>query len=254
MRRLCWLLPSLLLGACFNDGQIGDNGLVRFSQVVNFVETNDFTAPIATGRTILVALQHPEDDLLGLEDTFTELTLRVEDSDNPGRDSSKASVFPLGFAQYGVVLNEEGAYLLVAESDGLLLDAIVVQAKQEAGLRLSNRIFLSTDGETCTELTEISSLDGFVLHPNQDLEVFVVPVDDTGAPMLGLLELSAEGSPELFLDSPLIGRGSLANALQIFPGDLFGTPVEFKIIEHATGTVLTTTLETSAEPAPVSCE
>ena len=43
----------LVLVGCA-DGANGDKGVVHFSQVVNFVETNDFTPPLVVGRTVLL--------------------------------------------------------------------------------------------------------------------------------------------------------------------------------------------------------
>src|SRR5690349_12039406 len=120
LRKISWVLPFALVGAC-SDGQLGDNGLVRFSQVVNFSETSNFESPIATNKAIFVALQRPDGSVIE-DETFTELTLRVEDSENGGEDSPDATVFPLGFAQYGVILQRAGAFRLVAEDKEQFLD------------------------------------------------------------------------------------------------------------------------------------
>ena len=112
---------------------------------------------------------------------------------------------PLGFAQFGVVLHSEGAYRFVAQRDGGFVDAVVVQARPLDHLRLGRTILLTTTGESCSQFEELSSLDGFVLHPNQSLEIFVVPADEDDQPMLGLLALSASASSFLSL-SPIITR------------------------------------------------
>ena len=95
--------------------------------------------------------------------------------------------------------------------------------------------------------------DGFVLHPNQTLEIFVVPADEDDQPMLGLLALSASASGFLSLDSPLIGVNSSANALIISPSDLLGETAEVVITDEESGLKTTATFQTSDEPQPVSC-
>lgn len=208
-------LFSAALTGCNSDGQLGANGLVRFSQVVDFKETDDFTAPIAENKTVMVALQHPDNsDTEGLidPDTYPELNLTVEAS-NP---LTSGQTFPLGFAQYAVVLDGSGDFRLRANNGEDELDYLEVVAKPIEDIRLSAEAVVTTKTDECSS-SSTESLDDFVLHANQSLTVYVVPVDDAGAPMLGLLHLSASGEGALGLDAPLAGHGASANALQIYP-------------------------------------
>ena len=206
-------LLSAALTGCNSDGQLGANGLVRFSQVVDFKETDDFSAPIAENKTVMVALQHPDSsDTSGLidPDTYPELNLTVESS-NP---LLGGETFPLGFAQYGVVLDGSGDYRLRANNGDDELDYLEVTSKPVDTIRLSEQAVLTTSTDDCTSGAEVE-LDDVVLHANQTLTVYVVPVDDAGEPMLGLLHLTATAEGSLSLDSPLAGHGASANALQI---------------------------------------
>jgi hypothetical protein len=260
MRRAALISALLFLGACGTGGQLGENGLVRFSTIVDFPETDDFTAPVAVGRTVFLALQHPNSDPIFGEDNFPELTLRVEDPESAGEDSIDATVFPMGFAQYGVILERTGSYRFVAESKGEFLDAIIVEAAEVEALRLSNEIIVTTSGVDpatgldCVTFETIPSLDGFVLHPNQSVDVAVVPTTG-GAPMLGLLGVFAEASEGLFLDTPFVGPNSRANSLSISPtGALDGTPLDVRIQDQTDGKEMSFSLATDREEAPVSCQ
>jgi hypothetical protein len=206
---------SALASGCNSDGQLGANGLVRFSQVVDFKETDDFTSPIAVDKTMMLALQHPDDqdgDDLGLldPDTYPELNLTVE----PGTPLASGETFPLGFAQYGVVLDGTADYRLQAKNGEDELDYLEVSAKPLTNIRLATEATLTTSTDDCSSSDTVSP-NNIVLHRNQTLTINVVPEDETGAAMLGLLHLSASSQELLALDAPLAGQGASANALQI---------------------------------------
>jgi hypothetical protein len=209
------LIPAALLAGCVSDGQLGDNGLVRFSQLVNFAETSDFSSPIALNSSVFVALQRPDSDIFFDPQSFPELNLAIE-----GENAESSVVLPLGFAQYATLFSEPGVYRMAANDKDVLLDAITVRVEEPASIRLANFARLSTTSISepgCVRFEDISTDVPLELHPNQELELFVVPESEAGEPMLGLLGLSATADIELGLDSPLIGQGSSANALRIFP-------------------------------------
>jgi hypothetical protein len=254
MKRVFWGVASLILiGAC-SDNQLGDRGLVRFSQVVNFAETDDFTAPIAAKKPMFIVLQRPDGTFLE-DDTFTELTLRVEDNENPGKTSDNAVVFPLGFAQYGVILDRPGPFRLVAEQRGIFLDGLVIQSQTMAGIRFASTARVTTFTDQCITSEEIDSdLSSFLLHFNQEIEVSIVPETLENQPMIGLLALTADSPDGLSLDSPIFGQGVTPNELIIRPGNaLLGFPVSLDINEVESNTKLSVEMQTTAEDAIVTC-
>lgn len=216
--RLSSALAALLVSGCglISDGGAGERGLVRFSLVLDYAASADFSSPIAVNRTVLVALQHPKEGLLD-DETFTELTLRVEGPD--GKEVE--SVFPLGFAQYGVVLEEAGRHqLLAVAKSGEVVDSVQIRAEEIDEISVDETVRVTTtfdDGtDHCTSLDEMS-LDNVVLHRNQTVEMFLVPRSKTAEPLLGLLALTAEGPQSVQLHSPLVGQGRTANALIVMP-------------------------------------
>tara|TARA_B100000683_G_scaffold132396_1_gene129288 strand:+ start:305 stop:1063 length:759 start_codon:yes stop_codon:yes gene_type:complete len=244
------LLALAMAASACSDGGMGANGLVRFSQIVDFKETDDFSAPFMVNKTMMIALQDPESDRpLTAETTFPELDLTV-DAQNLGNGGE---TFPLGFAQYGVVLDGEGDYRLVANQDGEELDHMKIKAENVKSMRLSADVVLSADGQDCSNLTE-DKLDDLVLHKNQTLWVYVVPLNEDDEPMLGFLNLTASGPSHIELDAPLVGHGSSANALSITPRGDLGEDIEITIKEVTEGFEFSFTIETADEDADVSCD
>ncbi len=246
--RLATILPAVCLVAlagCHSDGQVGATGKVRFSQVLDYADTNDFAAPVAVGATLLVALQAPAD-----QSTDTGLTLAVRQG---GHDAGAVS--PMGFGQFAVVLPSPGTYDLVALDHGTELDHLSMTAEDVHGLRLSQRFGVLTQGPKCTEATSATTgLADFVLHANQRLTVFAVPTDAHGKAMVGLLPLTADGPDAVAFDSPLVGEGIRANALSILPAGTLGQPVTVTVTDPDVPATATLKLGTSADDAPVSCQ
>lgn len=235
---------TLLLGCA--DGANGDKGLVRFSQVVNFVETDDFKPPLVLGRTVLLKLEHAP---LG-EQSYPELSLEVT--------GGAAQVLPLGFAQYAVRLDEEKTYRFRAKEGTRELDAISVSSKKGATLRLHGKAQVTTSGESggkrCVRAAAVDLAD-LTLAPNQQVAVTVVPVDEAGAPMLGMLQLSAKASrPDLELDTPLFFEGGSPNTLLIRPTALTARlgDASVDIVDPAFG-ALTQTVRVTPQDAAVVC-
>lgn len=249
---MTWARAALTLGAFFvlvgcADGGNGDKGVVRFSQVVNFVETDDFTPPLVVSRTVLIRLEHAP---LG-ERSFPELNLEVT--------GGAAQVLPLGFAQYAVRLDEEKAYRFRAREGTKELDAITVTAKKGASMRLHAKAQVLTrgqsNGKACTRGSSVDLAD-LTLAPNQEAMVTVVPVDEGGKAMLGMLQLTAKASrPDLELDTPLFFEGGSPNTLVLRPTVLTSTlgDLTLEIAEPAFST-LTQSVRVLKDDATVSCQ
>jgi len=252
------IAAAAALAGCTSDGQVGENGIVRFSQVVHFADTEDFTAPLASGRTLLVALQDPQ-VLLGVDqETKADFTMEVRE------DGDKVDVaWPLGFAQYAINLPDEGSYQLVGLRNGEALDQISVQVKDAKRIRFSKRFVVTTfhrdpqapNEECIRSVTHTEGLESFVLHANQTITVFVVPVDEKDQPLLGLLPLTAK-APDLFgVNAQLVGHGASANSLTLTPihGDRLGEPQEITVREQELEQDLKLSLHTTPEPHEIDC-
>ena len=218
------------------DGGNGDKGIVRYSQVVNFVETDDFTPPLVVGRTVLIRLEHAP---IG-ERGFPELGLEVT--------GGTAQVLPLGFAQFAVRLDDEKDYRFRAMEGTRELDAITVKAKKGAAIRFHGK----------ANVVKSSSVDlaDLVLAPNQEAALFVVPVDGAGKPMLGMLQLTGKMSrPDVQLDTPLFFQGGSANALMVKPTLASGPLGDAQLEVNEPGFAsLTQTIRVAAQDAAITCE
>lgn len=229
------------------DGGNGDKGIVRYSQVVNFVETDDFTPPLVVGRTVLIRLEHAP---IG-ERGFPELGLEVT--------GGTAQVLPLGFAQFAVRLDEEKDYRFRAKEGTRELDAITVKAKKGAAIRFHAKANVVTLGRTGTKSCAKGStvdLAGLVLAPNQEAALFVVPVDGAGKPMLGMLQLTGKmNRPDVQLDTPLFFEGGSANALMVKPTLASGPlgDAQLEVTEPGFAS-LTQTIRVVAQDAAITCE
>jgi hypothetical protein len=217
-----------------SDGGEGDLGKVRFSLVSNYSDNSDLSAPVATGRPIFVALQRPKDGFLD-DETFVNLTLQVQRSDG----SEVESVWPMGFAQYGVMLEEAGAYRLVAMDGGQRIDRIEIKADDLTGIDLSRRVFVTTSyesaGRSCTKLEEVQGIENVTLHQNQRIEVAVLPKNGGSQNLLGLLALTARGPSSVMLDAQILGQGRLANSFIIKPDGPLPSQIDLTITEEEAG-------------------
>lgn len=229
------------------DGGNGDKGIVRYSQVVNFVETDDFTPPLVVGRTVLIRLEHAPVGERG----FPELGLEVT--------GGAAQVLPLGFAQFAVRLDEEKDYRFRAKEGTRELDAITVKAKKGAAIRFHAKANVVTVGRTgsksCAKGTTVDLAD-LVLAPNQEAALFVVPVDGAGKPMLGMLQLTGKMSrADVLLDTPFFFEGGSANALMVKPTLASGPlgDAQLEVTEPGFAS-LTQTIRVTEKDAAITCE
>ena len=238
---------SLVLVGC-SDGGVGEKGVVRFSQVVNFVETDDFSPPLVTARTVLIRLERAEGRVTR-ERGFPELSLEVT--------GGAAQVLPLGFAQFAVRLDDAASYRFLAKDGAATVDAITVTSKKGARLRPHAKATITTtgrsNGKTCTRSGAVD-VEDLTLAPNQTATFFVVPVDEADKPMLGLLQLTARtGRKDLELDTPLFFEGGSPNTLMVRPTQVDTDRGELELSDPAFPK-LVVPLRVSATEVPVSCE
>ena len=204
---LAVVLVAIAAVAC-TDGEDGSLGRVHFSQVVDFKETDDFDAPIAVGRTVIVALEFPG----GERGRNTELTFEVRTADD--QPTEAASWLPLGVAQYAFVISEPGDYRMVALEAEQMLDYLDVVAKPLDHLALATDAEVVTRTIECTDTTSVRTQE-LALYRNDSVTLWVVPVSAEGEAMLGLLNLTAEGPDAVALGAPLVGHDQPANALTL---------------------------------------
>ena len=255
---LALLTAAPALTGCTSDGQVGENGIIRFSQVVHFADTDDFNAPLASGRTLLVALQEPQ--ALGIDqETKADFTMEVrEDGD------VVQAAWPLGFAQYAINLEDEGSYQLVALKNGQPVDQLSFNVKDPQRIRYSQNFFVLTDYDDpqepntgCTRSASFSEgLEGFLLHSNQTITVHVVPEDKDGAALLGLLPITAVTSDVFHVNAQLVGHSALANSLTLSAPDpeRLGEPQQVTVREQWLEQDIVLTLNTTPEPFELDCD
>lgn len=186
------LIPSLLAlsvlaAAACSDGAAGDKGLVRFSLVGDYVESDGFEADVATKSTLRIVLQHPKAaDLPFDANTYTKLSMRAEAVGG----GAAPEVFPTGVAEFGVYFESAGKYRLIATDDGEDLDSIAVRAVEPDALTFSEEVVVTSDLEACVQ-SESITIDVLDLAPNQAAFLSVVP-RAKGRPLIGLPMLVAD--------------------------------------------------------------
>jgi hypothetical protein len=247
---LCLAAVPALAAACTSDGQLGDSGRIRFSQIVHFAETDDFTAPIASGSSVLVTFQDPDTDTILTDGTtVVDLALEVDKANGDPIDS----VFPLGFAQYVMILEDAGDYTMVARDGDEVLDSLTVTAEPARSIRLARDVVVTTrSADDCVKNETVASGD-VVLHANQALDAYVVPLSDAGDPMVGLLPLTATGPVQIAFDSPLIGHGQMANALHVEPAGEMTDRADLVIDDVDRDFTITWQLATDPADVPLAC-
>lgn len=214
LRRILLVACGLgaLVGCRASDGGLGDAGVVRFSQLVDYRETEDFSSPVAVDHALLVALQRPQNVWGGDEETRADLVLEAD---------GNATVVALGFAQYAVTFPKVGEFELRAIDErrgGRTVDRLRVRVEKLGGVRFSDRAEVYTDGFKCSERREVP-LSELQLHRNERAWVWVVPESQGGEPMLGLLDLVADPVRGLEYDSPLIAHGQEVNVLTFWSNE-----------------------------------
>ncbi len=247
---LASLSLSLLATACLtSDGAPGNEGKVRFSQVLRYQATDGFDAPIVRGSTLMLALQATK----GWLDIIDQETLADHELSVEG-DSS--AVLPLGFAQYALQFKEEGSYTLNANYDGKVVDWLRVQVEDAASMEVHPTAQLATrfrdGGRECFSSEEVK-LSEVTLHQNQELTIYLVPKTESGRSMIGLLNLDVNTESPVGFDSPLVGQGRSANALRIIPQDTLGATVEVSLSELNYGFDTQLSVKADSEPQRLSC-
>ncbi len=250
--RMAYLVGGLALftlTGCFTDGGNGEKGVVRFSQMVNFLETRDFTSPLAVKRTVLVRLEHADTLVTSQlrQAGWPELTLEVQPV-----NGGSASVFPLGFAQFGVVPQDEGTFRLVARQDGKEVDSLKLTSAAMGSLRFGASAQVTSSNTSCSRSNSVAVHDlGLATDDRADL--VVVPLDKSGRPMLGMLQLTARASStDVKLDTPMFIEGVVPNTLTVDVAGGGASNVDV-IVQEANGLSAKVTLPLTGSASTVGC-
>ncbi|MBL8956673.1 MAG: hypothetical protein JNK82_38220 [Myxococcaceae bacterium] len=182
MKKLMAVAAGLLAAAC-GFSTMGDSNTLRFGQIVQYAEANDFSAPIAVGVTMPIGVQRTEKKALLNDYDYLESTLEV---------SGPAGVTPerKDTGKFEAVFPSAGTYTLKAKA-GDLEDTLTVTAKPMKSLKLA-RLLVVTEAASKTCNAELTDLAGHTLKANQTLHLSVVPQDDAGKTMLGVLTLDTQ--------------------------------------------------------------
>jgi hypothetical protein len=244
MRVLPLLALAALAAAC-SDGAAGDKGLVRFSLVGDYVETDGF-ADVATNSTLRIVLQHPQQlDLPTDNATYTRLSLRAEGlAGAPAPD-----VFPTGIAEFGVYFARAGRYRLVATDAGVDLDSITATVVDPDALTFSEEVTVSTNLEGCSRSDRLA-LAVAEVAPNQAAFLSVVP-RAKGRPLIGLPMLTADAVGGHLTTVPSSYSLALLG-LTVVPRPNVSS-VELTVRDLGNGLVATHTLPVKAANAGGSC-
>jgi hypothetical protein len=242
------IVAAMWLVGC-SSGQVGQTGKVRFSLVDNYPDTPDFTSHVATGAGLLLQLEFVS---AGLETVNPGLALQVQDGSTPSTtagNSAKATVLPLGFAQYAVSISTAGSYTIVATQGTTALDFVPITVADVGSLRWHNEAILTTTSgsgsstKTCSTTPAVSDV---TLKSNDTLTIDVVPQDSKGNPLLGLLQLTAMATGPVSLSGALLGQGATPNQLTVDPSGTLGSTAQITVSDSVSGKTLSLTLPTSS--------
>ncbi len=253
MRRSILIAVSTSLAAC-SSGQLGVNGQVRFSQVVNFAETTDFGPPLVVNAGLLVQLEYPG---LGEEQVNPSLSLVVADKGQTAQ-SGHVAVVPLGFAQYAILADKGGDYTLLAQQNGQTVDTLPISAAGAGALHWHAQATVtvtgvdSGSGVQCSTTSSVP-LAQLVLAPNASITLVVVPDDGQGNALLGMLELTATAQGPAQLTSGWLGQGLTPNSVTVAPQGTLGGTIHLTAADAVTGKSLTLDIPTQTAPAAVTC-
>ena len=246
------LVAALALAAvstACSSGALGDNGAVRFSFVGSYANSADASTPVATHTTLRVLLQHPQSAGVTADGaTFVQLSLTAKALSG----GSEPSVFPTGFAEYGVYFDKAGSYQLTAKQGDKELDHLTLTVKDPDALVFDPSVSVitntsGTNGCSDSATVPLAQLD---LAENQSARLVVVP-ELKGAPMMGL--------PALVADGPNASFATVASSYALTPLTLWVTPTQpgsdIALTATDLGNNLTAkaTLKTHSGQADVTC-
>lgn len=253
---LAAVLVALTSTACLSDGGNGENGLVRFSLVSDFVATEGLDHPVVAGGTVMIALQRPESSAIpNVVDppTFTNLELVVK-----GVSGAAPVAYPAGIAQYGVYFPGEGEARLVATQDGQELDWIRMTAKKPDHLALQqwgSAVFDGSEDGVCGRIGEVD-ISTYKLAPNAAVYAYVVPFSGSD-PMIGLQQLTVTsvGDGAALIDATLLGQGLPAHAFQVVrkPGETSLADIVVKVRDSANAIEATQAIHVRNDQDDTNC-
>jgi hypothetical protein len=178
----------------------------------------------------------------------------VEDADGEAVES----IFPLGFAQYGVVFEKPGTYRLVASEGARPLDELRVTVADVDALTLSRHVTVTTQyedmtGDHCTKIEKVDGIENVTLHQNQTVQMYVVPTNAANQDLIGFLALTANGPDSVILHSPLVGQGRRANSLHVRPIDRMLDTIDLTIEDVDAGKTLDVSIPAKNEDFVIDC-
>lgn len=241
-----WIAGALLGAACGVRPVISPVG--EYAEIKNLK-----AAPFAVGRVVLVELENKRNDapLASLSLTVTPL------------DGGAAQVFGLSGGVFGIVLEQEGEYELIATdaATGDEVESLTVTAKQEASFRLSTFAGLNTSfesgGTSCAVFEELEDFDisDFVLHSNQALDVSLLALSADGEPLLGLLPVTlSASSASLIANSIPVSEFNVANGLSLtLEGAAVNETITLNLQDATTQETLSLSLKATSDQEIIEC-
>jgi hypothetical protein len=202
MSKLQVTMIVLVLSGC-GESQVGDGKTLRFGLLEQYAETDGFSAPIAQGQSMPLAIQAKTRAALLNDYEFLEGTLTATDPSGAPVDVERTAR-----GKFRAVFSTLGTHVLSAQA-GELRDSLTVEVAAQAQLRLA-RLHRSISTDTGVQTCSAGLEDGVAvptLKHNQSLHASLVPVDAAGNPMLGLLTLEFTGDVEGRRDDALTANG-----------------------------------------------
>ncbi len=198
-----WAAVVVVCGVGCVGGQSGDSGKLRFGQVYLFAEATDFSTAIAVGQPMPLGLQAPAKEALLGDYEYLDGTLDVLDA-----SGAKLEVTRMSKGKFQTEFPTAGSYTLVGKNAGTS-DRLTVTAADQAGLRLAKQWYLHGTG-TDAACKPAQPVAGQLpaLKSNQTLTVSVVPQTKDGAPLVGLVDLTAEAKGAVISRNEGISRAS----------------------------------------------
>jgi hypothetical protein len=202
MSKLQVTMVVLVLSGC-GESQVGDGSRLRFGLLEQYAETTGFSAPIAQGQSMPLALQAKTKAGLLNDYDFLEGTLTATDP-----SGAPVEVQRTAQGKFHAVFPTLGTHVLTAQV-GEVTDALTVEVAAQAQVRLARMqrsISTDTGVQTCSAALE----DGVpvpTLKKNQSLHASLVPADAAGNAMLGLLTVEFTGDIQGTRDAALTANG-----------------------------------------------
>jgi hypothetical protein len=230
------------LSACA-DSQAGMGGNLRFGQVLQYAETQDFTASIAAGQEMPVAIQGTTRPALLNDYPYLDGTLTASRK----TDGQSVTVQKTDTGKFKATFPSAGTYVLHATTTKGVEDSLEVEVAQQSQLRLARvqrKVITSASSKSCsTVVPDGASLPD--LKSNQTLLASIVPADASGNPLLGKLDLE-------FTEAGLHATATLGTSANSYTfGPTSGTtgPAKVTVKDRVTGQTFELNVNVTADSA-----